>query len=127
MVDVRVTLLDGKYHPVDSSDMAFQVAGSIALRKAVLEAEPLILEPVLEVQIRVPERWLGDVMSDLNNRRGRLSGTQGSAGWQHMQAQVPAAEMQRYALDLRSMTQGRGVFSTAFSHPEPMPPAGPVR
>ena len=123
MVDVRVTLLDGKYHPVDSSDMAFQLAGSIALRKAVLEAEPLVLEPVLEVQIRVPERCLGDVMSDLSTRRGRISGTQGSAGWQHVQAQVPAAEMQRYALDLRSMTQGRGVFSTAFSHHEPMPPA----
>ena len=121
MVDVKVTLLDGKYHTVDSSDMAFQMAGSLAIRKAAMEADPVLLEPVLEAVIRVPERFLGDVMSDLNTKRGRISGSEGGGGWQMVHALVPAAEMQRYSLDLRSLTQGRGSFATAFSHYEQMP------
>ncbi|MBO0684850.1 MAG: elongation factor G, partial [Candidatus Dormibacteraeota bacterium] len=121
MVDVKVTLVDGKYHTVDSSDMAFQIAGSLAIRKAAAEANPVILEPVLEVEVRVPERYLGDMMSDLNGKRGRISGTEPDGGWQIVRATVPEAEMQRFALDLRSITQGRGSFTTRFSHYEELP------
>jgi elongation factor G len=121
MVDVKVTLVDGKYHTVDSSDMAFQIAGSLAIRKAAVEANPVILEPVLEVEVRLPERYLGDIMSDLNGKRGRISGTEPDAGWQIVRATVPEAEMLRFALDLRSITQGRGSFSTRFSHYEELP------
>ena len=121
MVDVKVTLLDGKYHTVDSSDMAFQIAGSLAIRKAAAGANPVLLEPVLEVEVRVPERYLGDIMSDLNGKRGRISGTEPDDGWQIVRATVPEAEMQRFALDLRSITQGRGSFTTRFSHYEELP------
>jgi elongation factor G len=121
MVDVRVRLLDGKYHTVDSSDMAFQIAGSLAIRKAALEASPVLLEPILEVEVRVPERHLGDIMSDLNGKRGKISGTEPDPGWQTVGATVPEAEMQRLALDLRSITQGRGSFTARFSHYEELP------
>ena len=121
MVDVKVRLVDGKYHTVDSSDMAFQIAGSLAIRKAAAEASPVILEPVLDVEVRVPERYLGDIMSDLNGKRGRISGTEPDSGWQIVRATAPEAEMQRFALDLRSITQGRGSFTTRFSHYEELP------
>ena len=121
MVDVRVSLLDGKFHSVDSSDMAFQIAGSLAIRHAAAAAHPVLLEPVLDVVVRVPERFLGDLMSDLNGRRGKIGGTEAEEGWQVVHAQVPESEMQRFALDLRSITQGRGTFTTAFSHYEEMP------
>ncbi|MGH7777036.1 MAG: elongation factor G [Candidatus Dormibacterales bacterium] len=121
MVDVKVRLVDGKVHSVDSSDMAFQIAGALAIRRAAAEAAPVILEPVMDVEVRVPERYLGDVMSDLNGKRGRISGTEPDASWQVVRAQVPEAEMQKFALDLRSITQGRGTFSTAFSHYDELP------
>ena len=121
MVDVRVRLVDGKYHTVDSSDMAFQIAGSLAIRKAALEASPVLLEPILEVEVRVPERNLGDIMSDLNTKRGKIAGTEPDGGWQLVRATVPEAETQRFALDLRSMTQGRGSFTSRFSHYEELP------
>src|SRR5437870_7192269 len=121
MVDVKVTLLDGKYHSVDSSDMAFQIAGSLAIRKAAAEANPVLLEPVHEVEVRVPERYLGDIMSDLNGKRGRIAGTEPDGSWQIVRATVPEAEMQRFALDLRSITQGRGSFTSKFSHYEEVP------
>ncbi|HUZ89762.1 MAG TPA: elongation factor G [Candidatus Acidoferrales bacterium] len=121
MVDVRVTLLDGKYHPVDSSDMAFQLAGSIAFRKAVAEAEPVLLEPVMDVVLNIPERSLGEVMSDLNTKRARILGSEGAAGWQSVRVQMPESEIHELALGLRSLTQGRGDFSTAFSHYELVP------
>lgn len=121
MVDVKVALVDGKYHTVDSSDMAFQIAGALAIRKAALEANPVLLEPILEVEVRVPERYLGDIMSDLNGKRGKISGTEAVDGWQVVRATVPEAEMQRFALDLRSITQGRGSFTTRFSHYEELP------
>ena len=101
--------------------MAFQIAGSLAIRKAAAEANPVLLEPVLEVEVRVPERYLGDIMSDLNGKRGRISGTEPDDGWQIVRATVPEAEMQRFALDLRSITQGRGSFTTRFSHQEELP------
>src|SRR5215469_3601622 len=121
MEDVRVRLVDGKYHTVDSSDMAFQIAGSLAIRKAALEAHPVLLEPILEVEVRVPERNLGDIMSDLNTKRGKIAGTEPDGGWQLVRATVPEAETQRFALDLRSMTQGRGSFTSRFSHYEELP------
>jgi elongation factor G len=121
MVDVRVTLVDGKYHSVDSNDMAFQIAGSVAIRHAALEAGPVLLEPVVEATIRVPEKNLGDIMSDINGRRGKIHGTEPDDGYQMVKAIVPESEMLRFALDLRSITQGRGSFTKTFSHYEEMP------
>jgi elongation factor G len=121
MVDVKVTLVDGKFHQVDSNDMAFQIAGSLAIRKGALDAGPVLLEPVLEAEIRVPERNLGDIMSDINGRRGKIMGTEPDDGYQKVKATVPESEMLRFALDLRSITQGRGSFSKRFSHYDEMP------
>jgi elongation factor G len=121
MVDVKVALVDGKYHTVDSSDMAFQIAGSLAIRKGALDAGPVLLEPIQDVEIRIPERFLGDVMSDLNTKRGKIAGTEPGNGWQIVRAQVPESEMLRFALDLRSITQGRGFFTMKFDHYEEMP------
>jgi elongation factor G len=121
MVDVKVTLLDGKYHTVDSNDMAFQIAGSLAIRKGALDAGPVLLEPIVEATIRVPEKNLGDIMSDINGRRGKILGTEPDDGYQNVKAMVPQSEMLRFALDLRSITQGRGSFSQQFDHYEEMP------
>jgi elongation factor G len=121
MVDVRVTLVDGKYHTVDSNDMAFQIAGSVAIRKAALDAGPTLLEPIVEAEIRVPEKNLGDIMSDVNGRRGKILGTEPDDGYQKVRATVPESEMLRFALDLRSITQGRGSFHKKFSHYDELP------
>src|SRR5438477_4768668 len=121
MVDVKVTLVDGKYHAVDSNDMAFQIAGSMAIRKGALDAGPVLLEPVVEADIRVPEKNLGDIMSDINGRRGKILGTEPTDGYQDVKAMVPESEMLRFALDLRSITQGRGSFTKKFDHYEEMP------
>jgi elongation factor G len=121
MVDVKVTLLDGKYHTVDSSDIAFQIAGSLAIRKAASEAGPVLLEPIMDVEVRVPERYLGDIISDFNTKRGKILGTEPDDGVQIVRAQVPEAEMLRFALDLRSITQGRGSFTMKLSHYDEMP------
>jgi elongation factor G len=121
MVDVRVTLVDGKFHQVDSNDMAFQIAGSMAIRKGALDAGPVLLEPIVEADIRVPEKNLGDIMSDVNGRRGKILGTEPDDGYQKVRAAVPEHEMLRFALDLRSITQGRGTFQQKFSHYDEMP------
>jgi elongation factor G len=121
MEDITVSLLDGKFHTVDSSDMAFQIAGSMAIRKAAVEASPVILEPVMDVEVKVPERYLGDIMSDLNTKRGKIAGTEPDDGWQIVRAQVPESEMLKFALDLRSITQGRGTFTMKLSHYDEMP------
>ena len=121
MVDVRVRLVDGKYHAVDSNDMAFQIAGSVAIRKAAMDAGPVLLEPIVDATIRVPEKNLGDIMSDVNGRRGKILGTEPDDGYQNVRATVPESEMLRFALDLRSITQGRGSFQKKFSHYEEMP------
>jgi elongation factor G len=121
MVDVKVTLVDGKYHTVDSNDMAFQIAGSVAIRRASLDAGPVLLEPVVDATIRVPEKNLGDIMSDVNGRRGKILGTEPDDGYQNVRATVPESEMLRFALDLRSITQGRGSFQKKFSHYDEMP------
>src|SRR5439155_2559110 len=99
MFDVKVTLVDVNYHAVDSNDMAFQIAGSMAIRKGALDAGPVLLEPVVEADIRVPEKNLGDIMSDINGRRGKILGTEPDDGFQKVRATVPEHEMLRFALD----------------------------
>jgi elongation factor G len=121
VVDVRCEVYDGKMHPVDSKDIAFQIAGREVFKKTFLAAGPVLLEPIMDVTITVPEEYMGDIMSDLNTRRGRVQGMEQSKGKGIVTAQVPLAEMQRYAIDLRSITQGRGVYSMKFSHREPVP------
>jgi elongation factor G len=123
VVDVRVILYDGKYHDVDSSDIAFQIAGSMAFREAATAAGLVLLEPIMDLQVFVPEDQMGDVIGDLNAKRGRIQGMEPQGnGTTVVRAQVPQAEILRYASDLRSMTGGRGTFEMAFSHYEEVPP-----
>jgi elongation factor G len=121
VVDVRCEVYDGKMHPVDSKDIAFQIAGREVFKKIFMAAGPVLLEPIMEVRITIPEEFMGDIMSDLNTRRGRVQGMEQSKGKGLITAQVPLAEMQRYAIDLRSMTQGRGLYAMQLSHYEPVP------
>jgi len=121
VVDVRVTLYDGSYHEVDSSEMAFKIAGSIAFKEAMKKADPVLLEPVMKVETTVPEEYMGDVIGDINSRRGRIEGITAQSGAQVVKAYVPLAEMFGYATDLRSMTQGRGVYTMQISHYEEVP------
>jgi elongation factor G len=123
VVDVRVTLVDGKYHEVDSSDIAFQIAGSLAFKDAATQAGLVLLEPIVTLEVRVPEEQMGDVIGDLNAKRGRILGMEPQGdGTTVVRAQVPQAEVLRYASDLRSMTGGRGTFTMTFSHYEEVPP-----
>jgi len=121
VVDMQVVLCDGSYHDVDSSDMAFQIAGSMALRKAVQAAGPVLLEPVMEIEVFIPEDYLGSVSGDLNSRRGRTLGMEAKGKQQALKANVPLSEMFSYASDLRSLTQGKGSFTMKFSHYEQVP------
>ncbi|MFZ6002805.1 MAG: elongation factor G [Actinomycetota bacterium] len=122
VVDVRVTLLDGKEHSVDSSEMAFRIAGRLAFREAMAKAGPVVLEPISRLDVTVPSEQLGDVMGDLNARRGRVQGTEpGDAGEQVIYAVVPQSELQRYAIELRSLTGGRGKFRADHDHYDAMP------
>ena len=121
IVDVRITLDDGSSHPVDSSDMAFQTAAGIALRNAMAEAQPVLLEPIMNVTVTGPEDIMGDIMSDLNAKRGRILGTEQVGSMQAIKAQVPQSEMMRYAADLRSISQGRASYEMSFSHYEELP------
>lgn len=121
IVDIRVRLVDGSYHEVDSSDMAFQIAGAMALRKAVLAAGPVLLEPIMEVEVVVPDEYLGGISGDINARRGRIMGMDAKGKTQILKAQVPLAEMFTYANDLRSITGGRGTYTMRFSHYEEVP------
>ena len=116
LIDVKVTLVDGSFHDVDSSEMAFKIAGSMAIRNAVKKASPVLLEPMMKVEIEVPEDFLGDVIGDLNARRGSIEGMNTEDGLAKISANVPLAEMFGYATDIRSKTQGRGIFSMEFSH-----------
>ena len=120
-VDLKVSLVDGSYHTVDSSEMAFKVAGSLAFKKGVVQANPVLLEPIMEVEVHVPKDYVGDVMGDLNSRRGRVLGMDSTARYEVINAHVPQAEVLLYALDLTSMTGGRGTFTTRFSHYEEVP------
>lgn len=121
VVDVRCEVYDGKMHPVDSKDIAFQIAGREVFKKTFLQAGPVLLEPIMDVQITVPEEYMGDIMSDLNTRRGRVQGMEQVRGKGIITAQVPLAEMQRYAIDLRSITQGRGFYSMKLARYDPVP------
>lgn len=121
VVDVKVTLYDGSYHEVDSSEMAFKVAASMAFKEGMKKADPVILEPIMKVVVTVPEDYMGDVIGDLNSRRGRIEGMEARAGAQVIHAYVPLAEMFGYATALRSRSQGRGVFSMEISHFEEVP------
>lgn len=122
VVDVKVKLYDGSYHPVDSSELAFKLAGSLAWNKAMSEADPVLLEPVMNVEVIAPEENMGDIMGDLSSRRGRPQGSESMGEMQVIRAQVPLAEMLNYAPQLRSMTGGRGSFTMEFSHYEEVPP-----
>jgi elongation factor G len=122
VVDVKVICLDGKYHPVDSSEMSFKTAGSLGFREASAQAGPVLLEPISLLEVTVPTALQGDVLGDLNSRRGRVQGTeQGDDGLSVVRALVPAAELSRYAIDLRSITGGRGRFAVTPDHYDPVP------
>jgi len=121
VVDVKVTLYDGSYHDVDSSELAFKIAGSMAFKEAVLKADPVLLEPIMTVVVTVPEEHMGDVLGDLNSRRGQITGTESKSGASQIHALVPLSAMFGYATVLRSYTQGRGIFTMEPSHYVEMP------
>ncbi len=121
VVDVRITLIDGSYHEVDSSEMAFKIAGSMAFKDGCRKASPVLLEPIMKVDVTVPEDYMGDVMGGINSRRGRIEGMEARSGAQNIRAMVPLSEMFGYATALRSSTQGRGTFSMEISHFEEVP------
>ncbi len=121
MVDIEVTLFDGTYHPVDSSDIAFQIAGSIGLKKALEQARLFLLEPIAEVEVEIPDEFMGETNGDLNSRRGRILKVEPFAGQQRIKAYVPLAGLHSYSTALRSITQGRGTFTKKFSHYEKAP------
>ena len=121
MSNVKVSIFDGKEHPVDSKPVAFEIAAREAFKLAVQQAGPVLFEPIMTVRITVPEENMGDVMGDLNTRRGRMQGSEAESGRTTIIAQVPLAEMQRYTSSLRSLTGGRGYFTMEFSHYEIVP------
>jgi elongation factor G len=121
LIDIKVTLVDGSYHDVDSSEMAFKIAGSMAVKEAVMKASPVLLEPMMKVEVEAPEDFLGDVMGDLNSRRGQIEGMGAENGVTTVTSRVPLAEMFGYATDIRSKTQGRGSYSMEFSQYEEVP------
>jgi elongation factor G len=121
LIDIRATLVDGSYHDVDSSEMAFKIAGSLALKEAGKKCNPVLLEPMMRVEVTVPEEYMGDVMGDINSRRGRIEGMESRSGAQVIRAFVPLAEMFGYATTLRSRTQGRGTYTMFFDHYEEVP------
>jgi len=121
LVDVKVTLYDGSFHPVDSSDIAFKIAAAQALKKGLSQGQPVLIEPIMNLTITVPETYTGDIASDLNTKRGRVLGMNPGGGVNVIEAQAPYAELLRYAIDLRSMTQGRGHFEMEFDHYEEVP------
>jgi len=121
VVDLRVSLTDGSYHTVDSSEMAFKIAGSLGFKKGVLECQPALLEPIVNIMIEIPDEYMGDVIGDLNSRRGKVLGMDSVGHHQIIKGQVPLAEILKYAPDLRSMTSGRGTFTYEHSHYEEVP------
>lgn len=121
VVDFSATVYDGSYHEVDSSEMAFKIAGSMAFKEALQKADPALLEPMMKVEVVVPDDYMGDVIGDINARRGRIVGTDAHAGLQSIHAIVPLSEMFGYSADLRSRTQGRGTYTMQFEHYEEVP------
>jgi len=122
ITDMKVTLFDGSYHAVDSSEISFKIAASYALKKGMSQGQPVLLEPIMNVHITIPDNFTGDVMSDLNSKRARVMGMSPGGGINHIDAQAPLAEMLRYATDLRAITQGRGTYTMEYSHYEQVPP-----
>ncbi len=120
-IDMRVTLFDGSFHEVDSSEMAFKIAGSMAFKDAFMKAKPILLEPIMKVEVEVPEQYMGDVIGDLNSRRGKIEGMDAHAGIQTIKAKVPLSDMFGYATALRSKTQGRGIYTMEFSEYNEVP------
>ena len=121
MVSVKAKLYDGSYHPVDSSEMAFKTAARIAYKKGCADATPVLLEPIMHVEVIVPDDFMGDVMGDMNKRRGRIIGMEQCEGGQKIIAEAPLSEMFKYATDLRSMTQAWGRFTMTFERYEEVP------
>ena len=121
VTDVRVTLMDGSYHEVDSSDMAFKIAASLGFKDLASQANPIALEPIMSIEVVLPEEFLGDVIGDISSRRGKVLGTEVKGRSQVIRAQVPLAEVLRYAVDLESITGGRGHFTISFSSYEEVP------
>jgi elongation factor G len=121
VVDTKVTLYDGSFHEVDSSELAFKIAASMAFKDAMAKADPVILEPIMKVTVTVPEEYMGDVIGDISSRRGRIEGTEDVSGSKLIRGFVPLSEMFGYATSLRSRTQGRGAYSMFFSQYEPVP------
>jgi elongation factor G len=121
MSDLKVTLYDGSFHEVDSSEMAFKIAGSLAVKEAAKKAKPVLLEPIMAVEVVVPDEYMGDVIGDLNSRRGRIEGMELRGTTQIIKASVPLSEMFGYATELRSRTQGRGSFTMHFGRYEEVP------
>jgi elongation factor G len=121
VLDITVRLVDGSYHPVDSSEQAFQIAGSMAIKDALRKADPYLLEPIMKVDVVMPEEYLGDVMGDLSARRGHILGMEGKGTSQAVMADVPLAEMFGYATQLRSMTSGRATYSMEIGHYAELP------
>lgn len=119
--DIKVTLFFGSYHSVDSSDMAFKIAGSMCFKKTFMEAKPVLLEPIYDIEVQVPEEYMGDVMGDLSSRRGKIQGMEAEGSFQLIKAKIPLAELYKYSTALRSMTQGRGLHRRKFSHYEEVP------
>ncbi|MBI4304477.1 MAG: elongation factor G [Chloroflexi bacterium] len=122
VTDVRVRVIDGSYHPVDSSEICFKIAGAGAVKKGLGQAQPVLLEPIMKIRIKAPENYTGDIIGDLNTKRAQLQGMSPEDGMNVIEALVPLAEVQRYAIDLRSITQGRGTFTMEFSHYQEAPP-----
>jgi len=121
LIDIEVTLFDGSHHPVDSSDIAFQIAGSMGVKKAVEQANPILLEPIAELEVEVPNEFLGEINGDLNSRRGKIIGVESYKGREKIKAHVPLSELHNYSASLRSLTQGRGIFRRRISHYERVP------
>ena len=123
VVDFKATVYDGSYHDVDSSEIAFKITGSMAFKEALAKADPCLMEPMMKVEVIIPEQYMGDVIGDISSRRGRIEGMEARLGEQSVHAFVPLSEMFGYATDLRSRTQGRGLFTMQFDHYEEVPRA----
>jgi elongation factor G len=121
VVDFRAILYDGSYHDVDSSEMAFKIAGSMGFKKGLEMCQPTLLEPIMKIEVIVPDEYMGDIMGDLNSRRGKIIGVESKGNYQVVKAAVPMAEILKYAPDLKSMTGGRGTFTVEYSHFEEVP------
>ena len=121
VIDFKATLVDGSYHDVDSSEMAFKIAGSMAFKEGCKQGKSVLLEPIMKVEVTVPEEYMGDVIGDINSRRGRMEGMEARGGNQIVRGFIPLSEMFGYATDLRSKTQGRGTYSMEPSHYEEVP------